>query len=86
MNKKILHLTLIRKPFDMIINGEKIEEYRERKDYWKTRLENREYDEIYFKNGYSKDAPFMRIEYEGLRIEENRYVILLGKILEVKNY
>jgi len=28
----------------------------------------------------------MRIEYEGLRIEENRYVILLGKILEVKNY
>lgn len=36
--KKILHLTLKKKWFDMILSGEKKEEYREVKSYWITRL------------------------------------------------
>lgn len=35
---KTLHLTLKKKWFDMIDSGEKTEEYRELKDYWKKRL------------------------------------------------
>ncbi len=35
---KILHLTLTKKWFDMILSGEKTEEYREIKDYWIRRL------------------------------------------------
>jgi len=35
---KILHLTLNKKWFDMILSGEKKEEYREIKPYWITRL------------------------------------------------
>ena len=31
---KILHLTLKKKWFDMILSGEKTEEYREIKEYW----------------------------------------------------
>jgi len=34
----ILHLTLKKKWFDMILSGEKKEEYRELKPYWLTRL------------------------------------------------
>jgi hypothetical protein len=34
----ILHLTLKNKWFDMILSGEKKEEYREIKDYWISRL------------------------------------------------
>jgi len=38
MMEKILHLTLKKKWFDMILSGEKKEEYREFKDYWINRL------------------------------------------------
>lgn len=36
--EKILHLTLKKKWFDMILSGEKKEEYREQKHYWWKRL------------------------------------------------
>ena len=35
---KVLKLTLKKKWFDMILSGEKTEEYREINDYWKSRL------------------------------------------------
>ncbi len=37
---KVLHLTLKKKWFDMIASGEKTEEYREVKEYWRNRLCN----------------------------------------------
>ena len=82
-----LFLTLHKKWFDLIASGEKTNEYREMKPYWKTRLENKRYDDIYFRNGYQRDAPFMRVEFKGLRCEKskNRYNIILGKILEIHN-
>lgn len=67
----ILHLTLKKKWFDMILSGEKKEEYREIKPYWETRLSNfdgeqflhhKNYDVVIFKNGYQKDAPTMEVE------------------------
>ena len=91
-DKKILHLTLKKKWFNEIASGEKTEEYREIKPYWETRLEGKEYDEIYFKNGYTKTAPFMRVEWCGCKkgwgpmiggVSEKQYIIKLGKILEV---
>lgn len=36
--KKTLHLNLKKKWFDMILSGEKTEEYREIKGYWIDRL------------------------------------------------
>ncbi len=44
-SKKILHLTLKKKWFDMIASGEKKEEYREIKPYWVSRLVNSFYPE-----------------------------------------
>ena len=92
---KILHLTLKKRWFDEIASGEKTEEYREIKPYWETRLEGREYDEIHFRNGYAKNAPFMRGEWKGCKkgwmpmdyvVFEEQYVIKLGRILEMKNH
>lgn len=93
---KILHLTLKKIWFDKIASGEKTEEYRDIKPYWTARLEGREYNEIHFRNGYAKDAPFMKVEWKGCKkghepwknnlIWPIQYVIKLGKILEVKNY
>jgi hypothetical protein len=59
----ILHLTLEREWFDDIASGKKREEYRDRKDYWKTRLEGRTYDIVRFRNGYAIDAPQMDVEF-----------------------
>ena len=57
---------------------------RDRTDYWKRRIEGREYDVIKFRNGYSKNAPTMLVEYKGYTIGEE-YELKLGKIIEV-NY
>ena len=83
---KILHLTLHKEWFDLIARGKKKKEYRDYKPYWHARLRDREYDEIHFKNGYSKDAPFMRVEWKGCEVIDLHgpiYRIKLGKVLEV---
>jgi len=82
---RILYLTLKKKWFDLIASGEKTKEFRDIKPYWTIRLLNKEFDEIHFKNGYNKDSPFMRVEWKGMNVENNRYVIILGEILEIKN-
>lgn len=38
MNRRVLHLTLSKKWFDMIESGDKLTEYRAIKDYWCRRL------------------------------------------------
>lgn len=84
---KVLHLTLIRKWFDLIASGEKRGEYREKKEYWRKRLEGRQYDEIHFRNGYATDAPFMRVEFLGIEDAQFQgkecYGLRLGEILEL---
>lgn len=66
----MLILPIKRKWFDMIVSGEKKEEYREIKHYWTTRFQKADFcvitaigfmgrnpREIMFRNGYSKDSP-----------------------------
>ncbi len=70
---RVLHLTLKKKWFDMIASGEKKEEYREFKPYWVSRLcsgfpsvyDTKDFDIVQFKNGYAKDAPTIRVKWEG---------------------
>jgi len=67
-----LHLTLKKKWFDMISSGEKKEEYREIKPYWTKRLLDssgtpKPFTEVVFKNGYSKDAPSIKVECLGIQ-------------------
>jgi hypothetical protein len=95
---RILHLTLHRKWFDAIATGQKVEEYRQPTAYWGNRLLEkedgvwiqREFDEIHFRNGYSKGMPWMRVEWKGMKpgTWEGREVmaIQLGKVLEIKNW
>jgi hypothetical protein len=80
----VLRLTLKKKWYDMILSGEKKEEYREVKRYWIQRLCNeveyemggtwegvfKKFNQVEFKNGYGKDAPTMLVEFKGLRIGE----------------
>jgi len=96
---KILHLTLKKKWFDMVGNG-KVEEYREIKPYWTSRLccgfpciySAKDYDQVVFKNGYTKDSPVKSFKWDGLEIRTGNpewgaepykkyFVIKLGKQL-----
>lgn len=87
---KILHLTLHKQWFEEIAAGKKKHEFREDKPYWRTRLVGKRFDEIHFRNGYSKNAPFMRATWAGQRKTKNSsypkgcFDIRIGEILEVK--
>ena len=82
----VLHLTLKGEWFNEIASGRKRDEFRLVKPYWERRLEGKTFNEIHFKNGYSKDAPFMRVECNWIRRGQTYYVISLGQILEIRNY
>jgi ASC-1-like (ASCH) protein len=90
MKQSILHLTLKREFFAAIAAGKKKTEYRDRKPYWKKRLEGRNYDVIQFRNGYASDAPEMLVEHRGLyETRKNgrpQYAIRLGRILRVTRW
>ena len=93
---RVLHLTLKKQWFDMIASGRKLEEYREIKPYWETRLKTGyHYDAVSFRNGYSKNAPKILIECEGIFIgrgvlawgapDKPAYIIKLGEIIQTHN-
>lgn len=65
----MLTLPIKKKWFDMILNGEKKEEYREIKPYYTSRFRKlwqgsliggRAKREILFRNGYRKDSPILK--------------------------
>jgi hypothetical protein len=93
--KKVLHLTLRKEPFDDIRSGEKTAEYRAYKSHWIKRLMNddgsfKTYDLIFFKNGYQSAAPQMLVEFKGIRIISDpewgkAFEIKLGKLVGEEN-
>jgi ASC-1-like (ASCH) protein len=88
--REILHLTLHREFFAAIASGRKRIESRQQSQYWRKRLEGRKYDAILFRNGYSKAAPEMLVEFRGLRrYGDGRrafYAIRLGKKLRIRRW
>jgi ASC-1-like (ASCH) protein len=83
---EVLHLNLSREFFDAIATGQKRIEYRMQSDHWRSRLENRKYDVIIFRNGYMKNAPELHVEFGGLRRygkgKSAYYAIRLGRVLK----
>jgi hypothetical protein len=88
--KLILHLNLHREFFAQVAAKTKRIEYRERTPYWRTRLENRRYDVIQFRNGYATNAPVMVVKFLGVRKIRKwgkpHYAIRLGRILKIKHW
>lgn len=89
-DKRVLQLTIDREFFDQIAVGTKLHEYRERKEYWASRLEGRDYDTVVFRNGYGPDVPEMEVEFKGVRKTTRKgdpiYAIKLGKVLRIERW
>lgn len=93
---KVLHLTLKKQWFDMILHGIKKEEYREIKEYWNVRLDDKSIDVISFRNGYSPNSPRMVVDLleqpycskgnpEWGAPEHGVWILRLGDVLSVAN-
>ena len=76
---KILHLTLKKSWFDLMISGEKTTEFRKPSDWIKQRLIDKEYALIRFVNGYGSDKPFFVTKYLGYEVAEKDEEILFKK-------
>ncbi len=59
--KRILHLPVKAEYFHQMKDGDKCFEYRLQTEYWRKRLEGREYDEVHIKLGYPAAADLDRI-------------------------
>jgi len=84
-----LKLTLSKKPFEVMITGEKTEEYRRVSQWIQSRLfdksgKQRHYEFVEFVNGYGKDKPRFTALYKGFTIVENvKQTYSNGLILDI---
>lgn len=67
---RVLHLSLKREPFEVMVTGEKTVEYREPSDWILNRLvyphgERKHYDVVKITHGYAADAPYFIAKYLG---------------------
>jgi hypothetical protein len=93
----ILHLTLKKKWFDMILSGEKKEEYREIKKYWSDRFYGvNNYSLVCFTNGYGNHRPSLTIELNDICVgqgntewgapnDQDVFILELGLIISKRN-
>lgn len=75
---KILHLTLNREAFEVMVTGEKNTEYRKPTRWIKSRLYHKDgtkksFDLVKFTNGYGKDRPSFTREFDGFGISVTRH-------------
>lgn len=80
---RILHLTLSKMPFDVMVTGEKSTEYREPSKWILSRLHGKDYDLIKFVNGYGSDKPYFIAKFRGWEIETNPYSVDFSNGLKV---
>lgn len=68
---KTLHLSLKKQPFDVMVTGEKVKEFRKpskwliSRFYEKDGTTLKEYDLIKFTNGYGNDKPYFICRFDG---------------------
>ncbi len=68
-----IHLNLHKTWFDMVLSGQKKEEYRELTDYWKVRMtnaKNKNVQTVTFSNGYAKTRRQMVVELQYIAIRQ----------------
>ncbi len=93
----MLVLPIKKQWFDMILSGEKKEEYREIKPYWVARLVKNGYpNTVILRNGYRKDSPQITCECRlsigqgkqewGAEKGKEYYILTILEIIEIKNW
>lgn len=80
--RKTLHLTVHKAAFEVMVTGEKPEEYRKPSQWMQSRLwkkkgekdfefyEPKEFEVVKITNGYRKDSPYFIAEFKGFIVSE----------------
>lgn len=63
MKPKILHLIVSKRPFEVMVTGEKSIEYRKPSKWIESRLIGKDYDLIKITHGYGKNRPYFIAVY-----------------------
>lgn len=95
--QRILELNLHKKWFDMILSGEKKEEYREVKDFWRIRLFKRKkgqenlkpgylFSHVRFSNGYAKNRRQILVKIHYIELDPQEGYEKWGAIKGEKYY
>lgn len=93
-----LKLSINKKAFDVMVTGEKTEEFRDESKWIMSRLK-KDYDFVQFTNGYGKERPVFIAKYlgysfgdvdkvysNGLSVKGIKIIIKVGEIVDVKHY
>ena len=72
---KTLFLSLQKSPFEVMITGEKVKEYRKPSKWILSRLVNKTYDNAKFVNGYGNDKPYFIAEYINYEFANDNYIL-----------
>ena len=83
-DKEVLHLVLMRDPFERIMNGDKVIEYRDNTPYWTKRLKDKDIKWIYFQYAYHKNPTHMVVECTN-KVLTDRWELHLGEIIHLHN-
>lgn len=83
---RILRLTLLKAWFEKFRDGEKREEYREKKSYWRSRLFHKDgtpkkFEFVQFRNGYRADSPRMVFHFIETKETNDNFMIRVGERL-----
>ncbi len=85
---KILHLTLNKKAFEVMVTGEKTKEFRKPSKWMLSRIRTKEgtpkvYDYVKFTNGYGNDKPYFIAPFRYARLSNYRFQDKFTNGLEV---
>jgi hypothetical protein len=85
--KRTLHLSLKKKPFDVMVTGEKTKEYRIPSNWIKSRLFEKTYDLVKCVNGYGFDKPYFIAKYLGFyrTHQDSTKTFSNGLVVEIKD-
>ncbi len=88
---KILHLNVSRAPFEVMVTGEKLHEYRKPSKWFLSRLLNKDgtpkhYDWIKFVQGYGKNRPYFVADFLHWKVNQAYHKVEYsnGLIVEVE--
>ena len=74
----------MRDPYERIMNGDKVIEYRDNTPYWTKRLKDNHIKYIYFQYAYHKNPTHMVVECTN-KVLTDRWELHLGEIIHLHN-
>lgn len=96
-SKMTLKLSINKQAFEVMVSGEKTEEFREQSKWIMSRLK-KNYEFVQFTNGYGNERPVFVAKYlgyeiggvcktysNGLSVQGEKVIIKLGAIIEKRN-